>query len=343
MIRAVVIFCVISGTISIPVPKDYYPKSGCGQYGCSQGTDLLQNQEVIRGVNNNGFDARFVGFDGRNAAASASSAATSGLDASASAVSGARRFAGHSGVIGLNNGFGFNGVNPAAAAATAVTSDAERTAFLRNAGFQATAPYNGPIGHQVPSISYPSGPLVKPIPSAHYPTNEILGQASGATASANSMGASASSAATGLSPGATLGSEIGIGSPFIRKVGGSFVQPFPSVKFPTNHVFGASASSAAVGGSTSVASAASSANIGSGIRMDGVIRPEFPNTFGGPVIHPVQGVNYPQFPVGQTSASSAAAASVVPNGSSAASAAVVGSGRQSAIINSNIVSTGKVY
>ncbi|XP_061174236.1 elastin-like [Saccostrea echinata] len=339
MIHAVVILCVLAGISAIPVQKDYYPKSGCGHFGCSQGTHVIQQQGIIGGVSNNGFDARFVGFDGRNAAASASSAATSGFDAtaSASAVSGNRGFAGHPGVIGLNSGFGFNGVNPAAAAAaTAVTSEAERTAFLGNTGFQATAPYNGPIGHQVSRINYPSGPLVQPIPSVHYPTNQILGQTSGVTASATSLqGAAASSAATGLASGATHGSGIGMGAvlgpQFTSNVGVPVLQPIPSVQFPTNNVFGqntgASASSAAIGGSTSLASAAaSSANIGSGIRMDGVIGPEFPNTFGGPVIHPGQGVYYPQNPVvGQTSASSAAAAAAVPNGASAASAAVVGS------------------
>ncbi|XP_061174237.1 uncharacterized protein LOC133183294 [Saccostrea echinata] len=361
MIRAVVVFCVIASTIAIPVPKDYYPKSGCEQYGCSQRTHL-QHEKVIRGVDNSGFEARFVGFDRRNAAVSASSVA-SVLDASASAsaVSDNRGFAGHPGVIGLNNGFGLNGVNPAAASVTEVTSEAERTASLGNAGFQATVPYNGPIGHQVSGINYPSGPLVQPIHSVHYPENQIFGQTSGATASATSLGAAASSAATGLASGATLGYGIGMGAilgpRLTSKVGVPVLQPIPSVQFPTNHVFGqntgASASSAAVSGSTSAASAAaSSANIRSGIRLDGVIRPEFPNTFWGPVNHPVQPVYYPQNPVvGQTSASSAAVAAAVPNGASAASAAAVGSQgfsdgqiirRTSEIIN-NIVPGRKTY
>ncbi|XP_062581235.1 fibroin heavy chain-like [Saccostrea cucullata] len=333
MFRAVAVFCVIASTIAIPLPKDNYQKSGCGQFRCSQATHVIQQQGIIGSVRNNGFNTAFTGFDGRNAASAASSTAASGFDASASAsaVSGNGGFVGHPGVIGLNNGLGFNGVNPGAATATAVTSDAERTAFLGNAGLQATAPYNGPIGHQVPSINYPSGPLVQPIPSVHYPTHQILGQSSGASASANSIGAAASSAASGLATGATLGSGIGtgavLGSQLTRNVGGPVLQPFPSVQFPTNHVLGqnaaASASSAALGGS---ASAASAANIGSGIGMEGVFQPEFPSNIGGPVIHPVQGVYRPQFPVvGQTAASSAAAASAFPNSASAASSAAVGS------------------
>ena len=91
MIPAVVLLCMVAGTIAIPVSTDYYPKSqGYGR----------RTHGVVIGINNNGFEAGVLGFDGGNSAAAAASAAASGLNSAAAAAAAAA--SGRQGLIGLN-------------------------------------------------------------------------------------------------------------------------------------------------------------------------------------------------------------------------------------------------
>ena len=96
MIYAVALLCMVVGTFAIPVPVDYYPRS--------QGYGRRTHGGVI-GINNNGFEAGILGFDG-GSSAPASSVAVNGLNSAASPAGAAAAASfNQQGLIGLNTAF----------------------------------------------------------------------------------------------------------------------------------------------------------------------------------------------------------------------------------------------
>ncbi|XP_078314212.1 uncharacterized protein LOC144619618 [Crassostrea virginica] len=265
MIPAVVLLCMVAGTIAIPVSTDYYPKS--------QGYGRRTHSGVIR-INNNGFEAGVLGFDGGNSAAAAASAAASGLNSAAAAAAAAA--SGRQGLIGLNAasqrssiiGFPGNGLivpqrqiipypvvpqigglgGSAAAAAAAASQQGAAAAAAAAAGRNAAAAAAAAAGRNA------------------------------AAAAAAAAGRNAAAAAAAAASGANIGSQFGIGgltgSQFTGQIGGPYVQP--SDYFPGVPVFGqnsgaAAAASAAASNNAAAASAAAAASGSNGFINGGII------------------------------------------------------------------------
>ena len=178
MILAVVLLCMVAGTLAIPVSTEYYPKS--------QGYGRRPHSGVI-GIKNHGFEAGILGFDGGKSAAAAS-AATSSLNSAAAAASGWQ------GLIGLNAGRN-------AAAASAAAAGRNATAASANIGSQFGI--GGLTGFQFTGQS--DGPFVQP--SDYFPGFPVFGQNSGAAADA---AAAAASGSNGFSNGGIIGGSSGI-------------------------------------------------------------------------------------------------------------------------------------
>ncbi|XP_056020913.1 uncharacterized transmembrane protein DDB_G0289901-like [Ostrea edulis] len=383
MIRAIALLCLIAGAFAIPVPRNNYPKPGCGQYGCSHNIHFnghsAATSAAASGLNaaasaaaasnqgfsghqgvidlNNGFNAGLIG--GNSAAASA---AASGFNAAASAAAASNRgFNGHQGVIGLNNGFdaGLIGGNAAAASAAASGFNAAASAAAAsNRGFNGhqgviglNNEFNAGVmsGNSVATSPQNVGPFnILPAyqaPGVHYPSGPVF----------NGVGDSSAAASASS---ANMGPRIGMGGftapQFTNRINNFMFNPILTGQNP-----GAAAASAAASasqrGAASAAAAASSANLRSGIGMGGLIGSQLTGHLNGPVIQPFQGVPYPVGPlIGQNPGAAAAAAGfATSNGAASASAAASGSqgfidggilqGRSPRIINSNIVPGRKVY
>ena len=253
MIPAVVLLCMVAGTIAIPVSTDYYPKS--------QGYGRRTHGGVI-GINNNGFEAGVLGFDGGNSAAAAASAAASGLNSAAAAAAAAA--SGRQGLIGLNTA-------------------SQRSSII---GF----PGNGLIAPQRQIIPYPVVPQIGGLggsAAAAAAAASQQGAAAAAAAAAGRNAAAAAAAAAGrnaaaaaaaAASGANIGSQFGIGgltgSQFTGQIGGPYVQP--SGYFPGVPVFGqnsgaAAAASAAASNNAAAAAAAAAASGSNGLINGGII------------------------------------------------------------------------
>ena len=308
MIAAVSFLCFVAGSLAIPVPTDYYPKSGCGQYGCSNGHGAHRINGGLIGINSNGFESSMLGFDGGNSAAAASASASGlGSAAAAAAAAGSRQ----QGLFGLNNGFngefGFNGGNSAAAASAAASGmNAAAAAAAAAAGSSGHGPfvgyqgatgqqfigsYNGIIGPQGPYVQYQgvqqfggfdgSAAAASAAAAASQQGAAAAAAAAGrnaAAASAAAAGRNAAAAAAAAASGANIGSQFGIGgltgSQFTGQIGGPYVQP--SDYFPGVPVFGqnsgaAAAASAAASNNAAAAAAAAAASGSNGFINGGII------------------------------------------------------------------------
>ena len=265
MILAVVLLCMVAGALAIPVSTDYYPKS--------QGYGRRTHGGVI-GINNNGFEAGILGFDGGNSAAAASAAA-SGLNSAAAAAAAAA--SGRQGFIGLNAasqgssiiGFHGNGLiapqrqiipypvdqqigglgSSAAAAAAAVSQQSAAAAAAAAAGRNAAAAAAAAAGRNAAA-------------------------ASAAAAGRNAAAAAAAAAASG----ANIGSQFGFGGltgpQFTGQIGGPFVQPsgyFPGVPVLGQNSGAAAAASAAASNNAAAAAAAAAASGSNGFINGGII------------------------------------------------------------------------
>ena len=276
MIPAVVLLCMVAGTIAIPVSTDYYPKS--------QGYGRRTHGGVIR-INNNGFEAGIPGFDGGNSAAAASAAA-SGLNSAAAAAAAAA--SGRQGLIGLNTasqrssiiGFPGNGLiapqrqiipypvvpqigglgGSAAAAAAAASQQGAAAAAAAAAGRNAAAAAAAAAGRNAVAAS------------------AAAAGRNAAAAAAAAAGKNAAAAAAAAASGANIGSQFGIGgltgSQFTGQIGGPYVQP--SDYFPGVPVFGqnsgaAAAASAAASNNAAAAAAAAAASGSNGLINGGII------------------------------------------------------------------------
>ena len=311
MIAAVSFLCFVAGSLAIPVPTDYYPKSGCGQYGCSNGHGAHGINGGLIGINSNGFESTMLGFDGGNSAAAAASAAASGLG-SAAAAAAAAAASGQQGVFGLNNGFnnefGFNGGNSGAAAASAAASgmNAAAAAAAAAAGSSGTGSfvgyqgatgqhligsYNGIIGPQRPYVQYPGvqqfGGFDGSAAASAAAAASQQGAAAAAAAAAGRNAAAAAAAAAGRNAAAAaaatasdagMGSQFGFGgltgSQFNGQIGGHYVQPsgyFPGVPGFGQNSGAAAAASAAASNNAAAAAAAAAASGSNGFINGGII------------------------------------------------------------------------
>eukprot|EP00105_Crassostrea_gigas_P036541 XP_019920689.1 PREDICTED: circumsporozoite protein-like [Crassostrea gigas] len=188
MIPAVVLLCLVAGSIAMAVNTDYYPKSQ--EYG---GRRI--NGGFI-GINNNGFAAAAAAAAaGQQSAAAAAAAAAAGQNAAAAAAAAAGR-------------------NAAAAAAAAAGQNAAAAASASGANFGShigirSSQFAGQIG----------GQFVQPSP--YYPN--VVGQNSGSAAAAAAAAASnnaaaaaaAAASANGFNGGIIGGSTGVIGSRFV--------------------------------------------------------------------------------------------------------------------------------
>nr|XP_022334984.1 spidroin-1-like [Crassostrea virginica]XP_022334985.1 spidroin-1-like [Crassostrea virginica]WBW88627.1 polyalanine-containing protein A1 [Crassostrea virginica] len=309
MIVAVSFLCFIAGSLAIPVPTDYYPKTGCGQYGCSNGHGAHGINGGLIGINSNGFESNMLGFEGGNSAAAASAAA-SGLGSAAAAAAAAA--SGQQGIFGLNNGFnsefGFNGGNSAAAASAAASgmNAAAAAAAAAAAGSSGHGPfvgyqgatgqqligsYNGIIGPQGPYVQYQGvqqfGGFDGSAAASAAAAASQQGAAAAAAAAAGRNAAAAAAAAAGRNAAAAaaaaasdagMGSQFGFGgltgSQFNGQIGGPYVQP--SGYFPGVPVFGqnsgaAAAASAAASNNAAAAAAAAAASGSNGFINGGFV------------------------------------------------------------------------
>ena len=276
MIPAVVLLCMVAGTIAIPVSTDYYPKS--------QGYGRRTHGGVIR-INNNGFEAGILGFDGGNSAAAASAAA-SGLNSAAAAAAAAA--SGRQGLIGLNAasqrssiiGFQGNGLiapqrqiipypvvpqigglgGSAASAAAAASQQGAAAAAAAAAGRNAAAAAAAAAGRNAAAAA------------------AAAAGRNAAAASAAAAGRNAAAAAAAAASGANIGSQFGFGgltgSQFNGQISGPYVQP--SDYFPGVPVFGqnsgaAAAASAAASNNAAAAAAAAAASGSNGLINGGII------------------------------------------------------------------------
>ena len=273
MIPAVVLLCMVAGTIAIPVSTDYYPKS--------QGYGRRTHSGVIR-INNNGFEAGVLGFDGGNSAAAAASAAASGLNSAAAAAAAAA--SGRQGLIGLNAasqrssiiGFPGNGLiapqrqiipypvvpqigglgGSAAAAAAAASHQGAAAAAAAAAGRNAAAAAAAAAGRNAAAAS------------------AAAAGRNAAAAAAAAAGRNAAAAAAAAASGAGMGSQFGFGgltgSQFNGQIGGH------SGYFPGVPVFGqnsgaSAAASAAASNNAAAAAAAAAASGSNGFINGGII------------------------------------------------------------------------
>nr|XP_022333633.1 spidroin-1-like [Crassostrea virginica]WBW88632.1 polyalanine-containing protein A6 [Crassostrea virginica] len=302
MIAAVSFLCFVAGSLAIPVPTDYYPKSGCGQYGCSNGHGAQGINGGLIGINSNGFESSMLGFDGGNSAAAAASAAASGLGSAAAAAAAAA--SGQQGIFGLNNGFngefGFNGGNSAAAAsaaasgmnaaAAAAAAAAGSSGHGHYVGYQGTGQqyigsYDGIIAPQGPYVQYQQqfGGIGGSAAASAAAAASQQGAAAAAAAAAGRNAAAAAAAAAGrnaaaaaaaAASGAGMGSQFGFGgltgSQFNGQIGGH------SGYFPGVPVFGqnsgaSAAASAAASNNAAAAAAAAAASGSNGFINGGII------------------------------------------------------------------------
>ncbi|XP_052696472.1 antifreeze protein Maxi-like isoform X2 [Crassostrea angulata] len=258
MIPAVVLLCLVAGSIAMPVNTDYYPKSQ--EYG---GRRI--NGGFI-GINNNGFESSILGLNGGNSAAAAAAAAATAATAAS----------------GLNSA-GLLGGNSAAAAAA---SSAQRTSFNGLQGHSEhhlIGSYYGPFVHHVQPVQFPA---VQQFPglggsAAAAAAAAAAGQQSAAAAAAAAAGQNAAAAAAAAAgrnaaaaaaaaagqnaaaaaasaSGANFGSHLGIrGSQFAGQIGGQFVQPSPYYPNVVGQNSGSAASAAAASNNAAAAAAAS--------------------------------------------------------------------------------------
>ncbi|XP_022333634.2 uncharacterized protein LOC111130716 [Crassostrea virginica] len=269
MIPAVVLLCMVAGTIAIPVSTDYYPKS--------QGYGRRTHGGVIR-INNNGFEAGILGFDGGNSVAAASAAA-SGLNSAAAAAAAAA--SGRQGLIGLNTasqrssiiGFPGNGLiapqrhiipytvvpqigglgGSAAAAAAAASQQSAAAAAAAAVGRNAAAAAAAAAGRNAAAAS---------------------AAASGRNAAAAAAGRNAAAAAAAAASGAGMGSQFGFGgmtgSQFNGQIGGHSGY-FPGVPVSGQNSGAAAAGSAAASNNAAAAAAAAAASGSNGFINGGII------------------------------------------------------------------------
>nr|XP_034323081.1 antifreeze protein Maxi-like [Crassostrea gigas] len=277
MIPAVVLLCLVAGSIAMAVNTDYYPKSQ--EYG---GRRI--NGGFI-GINNNGFESSILGLNGGNSAAAATAAtAASGLNSAAAAAAAANAAS-----TGFNNGFDaeFRLLGGNSAAAAAAASSAQRTSFN---GLQGHSEHHligsnyGPFVHQVQPVQFPA---VQQFPglggSAAAAAAAAAGQqsaaAAAAAAAAGQNAAAAAAAAAGRNAaaaaaaaagqnaaaaasasGANFGSHIGIrSSQSAGQIGGQFVQPSPYYPNVVGQNSGSAAAAAAAAASNNAAAAAAAA------------------------------------------------------------------------------------
>ena len=303
MIAAVLVLCFVAGSLAIPVPTDYYPKSGCGQYGCSNGHGAQGINGGLIGINSNGFESSMLGFDGGNsaAAAAAASAAASGLGSAAAAAAAAA--SGQQGIFGLNNGFndefGFNGGNSAAAASAAASGmNAAAAAAAAAAGSSGHGPYVGYQGtghqyigaydgiyaHQGPYVQYQQqfGGIGGSAAASAAAAASQQGAAAAAAAAAGRNAAAAAAAAAGrnaaaaaaaAASGAGMGSQFGFGgltgSQFNGQMGGHSGY-FPGYPFLGQNS-GAAAAASAAASNNAAAAAAAAASGSNGFINGGII------------------------------------------------------------------------
>ena len=275
MILAVVLLCMVAGALAIPVSTDYYPKS--------QGYGRRTHGGVI-GINNNGFEAGILGFDGGNSAAAASAAA-SGLNSAAASAAAAA--SGRQGFIGLNAasrgssiiGFHGNGLiapqrqiipypvdqqigglgSSAAAAAAAVSQQSAAAAAAAAAGRNAAAA--AAAGRNAAA-------------AAAAAAGRNAAAASAAAAGRNAAAAAAAAAASGANIGSQFGFGGLTGSQFTGQIGGPFVQPsgyFPGVPVLGQNSGAAAAASAAASNNAAAAAAAAAASGSNGFINGGII------------------------------------------------------------------------
>nr|XP_022333634.1 antifreeze protein Maxi-like [Crassostrea virginica] len=236
-------------------------------------------------INNNGFEAGILGFDGGNSAAAASAAA-SGLNSAAAAAAAAA--SGRQGLIGLNTasqrssiiGFPGNGLiapqrqiipypvvpqigglgGSAAAAAAAASQQSATAAAAAAASRNAAAAAAAAAGRNAAAAS------------------AAAAGRNAAAAAAAAAGRNAAAAAAAAASGASMGSQFGFGdmtgSQFNGQIGGPFVQP--SGYFPGVPVFGqnsgaAAAASAAASNNAAAAAAAAAASGSNGFINGGII------------------------------------------------------------------------
>ena len=307
MIAAVSLLCFVAGSLAIPVPTDYYPKSGCGQYRCSHGHGA---HGINGGLNSNGFESSMLGFDGGNSAAAAASAAASGLGSAAAAAAAAASR--QQGVFGLNNGFngefGFNGGNSAAAASAAASGMNAAAAAAGAAGSSGHGPfvgYQGRTGHQLigsyNGIIAPQGPYVQ------YQGVQQVGGFDGSAAAASAAAAAGQQGAAAAAAAAAAGRNA------------------------------AAAAAAAAGRNAAAAAAAASSDAGmrSQFEFGGLTGSQFTGHIGGPLVQPSG--YFPGVPVfGQNSGATASASAAASNNAAAAAAAAAASG-SNGFINGGII------
>ena len=288
MIPAVVLLCMVAGTIAIPVSTDYYPKSqGYGR----------RTHGVVIGINNNGFEAGILGFDGGNSAAAASAAA-SGLNSAAAAAAAAA--SGRQGLIGLN-------------------AASQRSSII---GF----PGNGLIAPQRQIIPYPVVPQI----------GGLGGSAAAAAAAASQQGAAAAAAAAaGRNAAAAAAAAAGRNAAAAAAAAAGRNAVAASAAAAGRNAAAAAAAAAGRNAAAAAAAAASGANIGSQFGIGGLTGSQFTGQIGGPYVQPSD--YFPGVPVfGQNSGAAAAASAAASNNAAAAAAAAAASG-SNGFINGGII------